>query len=254
VDEVDGGVLLLLVTVALAGAAVTHAGHRRRVRERTSLERLLAREPTLVRTDVPCGLGAGALSALASIPAGARRRGVEHGVAGPLRLVVDGRPATLECAAFRWWWEEERTEGGGNGARTSYVRKRTTVALVRLPTPVEQHVLLRPETVLGRAGLTRGGHQVESSEFNRRFRVECRDRTLTLHLLDAGMQQLLASHYPGRSIEVLGDLLALVGPPTHRDTSLAGAIGELPAVRQDAARLLAAVPPSFWRAVGAPSP
>jgi hypothetical protein len=127
------------------------------------------------------------------------------------------------------------------------------VALVRLPTPVQQHVLLRPETVLGRVGLGRGGHQLESSEFNRRFRVECGDRTLTLHLLDARMQELLAVHYPGRSVEFRGDLLALVGRPTHRDTSLEGTIGELPAVRQDAARLLAAVPPSFWRAVGAPS-
>jgi len=105
--------------------------------------------------------------------------------------------------------------------------------------------------VFGRVGLSRRDHQLESSEFNRRFRVRCADRMLTVHLLDARMQELLTTAFDRRSVELTGDVLLLAGRPSHRDPSLHGVIGELPAVRQDAVRLLAAVPAQFWRAVGA---
>jgi hypothetical protein len=250
---VDAGVMALFLVAAIAAAAVAYASHLKKVRKRESLARLLAREPSLVLTDAPCGLDSASLPhRFSSIPAGDRRRGVRYGVAGPHQMLVHGAPRQLECAAFQWWWEERRTQQDQQGTRTTYVEQRTTVALVRLPTTVRDHLVVRPESVLGRVGLTRGGHQLESSEFNRRFRVECADRTLTVHLLDAALQELLTTRYQGRTIELRGDLLALVGRPSHRDPSLEGVIGELPAVRQDAARLLASVPPAFWRAVGVP--
>jgi hypothetical protein len=248
---VDVSSVVVLVVVALVGAAVLYGGHRKRQRKRESLRRLLAREPSLVLTAAPCGLGADALPhRLTVFPEGARRSGVRWGVTGPLAVPVAGTPRPVECASFQWWWEERRTQRTQHGTRTTYVERRTTAVLLRLPVPVPHAIVLRPESVLGRVGITRGGHQLESSEFNRRFRVECRDRTLTLHLLDANLQQLLTAHFPGRTVELRGDLLALVGSPDHRDPTLEGVVGELPAVRQDVARVVAAIPPAFWRAVG----
>jgi hypothetical protein len=239
----------ILVLGVLVVAAVAYANHRKKVRKRESLQRLLDRDPGLRLTSTPCGLEEAALPSFAGIQRGDRRRGVRYAIEGPLPMQAGGEPVSLDCAAFQWWWEERRTSHSEHGPRTSYVERRTTVAVVRLPVPVRDHLVLRPESVLGRVGLTRGGHQVESSEFNRRFRVECQDRTLSLHLLDAGMQELLLTAFAGRCIELRGDLLVLVGRPDHRDTSLEGVVGELPAVRQDAARLVGAIPPPFWRAV-----
>jgi hypothetical protein len=248
---VDASFVIALVAVALFGAAVLYGSHLKRQRKRESLRRLLARDPSLAVTAAPCGLAADTLPhRLTALPAGERRRGVRWGVAGPLAITVAGTPRSAECATFQWWWEERQTQHTRHGTRTTYVEKRTTAALLRLPVPAPDAIVLRPESVLGRVGITRGGHQLESSEFNRRFRVECRDRTLTLHLLDANLQQLLTAHFPGRTLELRGDLLALVGTPDHRDPTLEGVVGELPAVRQDLARVVAAIPPAFWRALG----
>jgi hypothetical protein len=240
----------ILVLAVLAIAAVAYANHRKHVRKRESLQRLLDRDPDLRRTETPCGLDVATLPSFAGIPRGDRRRGIRYGVEGPSSMQPGGQPTRLPCAAFQWWWEERQTTQTQQGTQTSYSERRTTVAIVRLPTPVPDRIVLRPESVLGRVGLTRGGQQVESSEFNRRFRVECQDRTLSLHLLDARMQELLLTAFAGRSVELRGDLLVLVGRPDHRDASLEGVVGELPAVRQDAARLVGAIPPPFWRAVG----
>jgi hypothetical protein len=251
---VDAGVVVMFLVVAGAAVGIGYATHRRKVRIEEALARLLGREPGLVRTDAPCGLDERSLPRrFTGIPAGDRHRGIRYGVSGPVTVTLHGAPTAVECAAFEWWWEERRTEHDDRGTRTVHREERTTVALVRLPVAVPDDLVVRPESVLGRVGLTRGGHQFESSEFNRRFRVECADRTLTLHLLDARLQELLASEFPGRTVELRGELLALVGRPSHRDTSLEGVIGELPAVRQDAVRLLSGVPPAFWRAVGVPS-
>jgi hypothetical protein len=248
---VDASFVVALLVVALFGAAVLYGKHLERQRKRASLGRLLARDHSLVITAAPCGLGADILPyRLTALPAGSRRSGVRWGVTGPLTVTVAGTPHPVECASFQWWWEERQTQRTQHGTRTRYVEKRTTATLLRLPVPVPDAIVLRPESVLGRVGITRGGHQLESSEFNRRFRVECRDRTLTLHLLDANLQQLLTAHFPGRTLELRGDLLALVGTPDHRDPTLEGVVGELPAVRQDVARIVAAIPPAFWRAIG----
>jgi hypothetical protein len=250
--DASGAVLLAAAAVVAAGVWFVHRHRQQQVR--ASLDRLVARDPSLTLSSTPCGLSAPELAArLGSLPRGDRRCGLRHGVRGPLTVAVLDGDQPFDASAFEWWWEERRTERTQHGTRTRYVERRTTVALARLPVVVPDVVQLRPESALGRVGLTRGGHQVESSEFNRRFRVECADRALTLHLLDANLQELLVRAFGGRTIEVRGDLLVLTGRPDHRDTSLTGVIGELPAVRQDLARLLAAVPAAFWRAVGAGS-
>ena len=184
------------------------------------------------------------------------------------------QPDELHVAAFQWWWEEERREHsrrnrglGAVGPRTRsgltiggpsttmggrrYVERTTPAAVVKLPITVDNRVIIRPESLFGRAGITRGGHQFESAEFNRRFRVEAMEQHLALALIDANFQQLMVENFPDQTVEVFGSLLLVAGTPTHRDDSLTGVIGLLPALRQDAHRILRAVPPAYWRAVGA---
>lgn len=254
--ESDGIVVALLIVVALFGAGGAYLEHRRRGRKRQDLARLLHRDPRLTLTVTPCGLDAQALAVGYEVcPAGDRNRGVRYGVSGPTRVELNGEPRDVDCAAFQWFWEvRTRTKSATGQRQTRHEEQRTTVGAITLPVTVLRRILIKPESALGRTGLTRGGIQVESDEFNRRFRIESNDRELAVQLLDAGMQRLLLEAFPGRSIEVRGNAVLIEGSPTHRDDSLTGVVGELPAVRQDVRRLLAAIPPQFWRAAGAALP
>jgi hypothetical protein len=225
--------------------------HRRRARKQEALTRLVARD-RLQLTSLPCGLDADALADLPATPRGDRRYGLRYGVTGPLEVAVEGAARQIECAAFQWWYEDRRRTNQGNGQRTTrYVELTSVVAAVRLPIVVPGAITIGPESVLGRVGLTRGGQQLESSEFNRRFRVDGRDRVLTVQLLGPQLQQRLLEGFVGRTIHLAGPILLLEGDPTHRDGSLPGVIGQLPAVRQDARWLLDAFPDQFWRAAAA---
>lgn len=228
--------------------------HQRR-KKRADLDRLLARDPRLEYTVLPCGLRNDEIGWWCrALETGDRNNGVRYAVQGELQTDLGpGLPSELTVAAFEWWWEEEYKDRSQNrlGTRTRYRKRRTTAALVKLPITVDNRVMIEPESVLGRVGITRGGHQFESAEFNRRFRVEAMEQSLALALVDANFQQLMVEHFPDRTVELFGSLLVVEGTPSHRDESLTGVIGELPAVRQDAHRILRAVPAAYWRAVGA---
>ena len=249
VDPVMLGVMVLGGVVVVGGMLV---GLLQMQREKRDLTRLLERDPRLEATSWPCGWNPEALAnRIEVLPRGDRNVGVRYGVTGPVDLQVLGRTVASDAAAFQWWWEVERRQRSRHGqVRRTYTRRRTVAAAVRLPTTIPGPVVVGPESLFGRTGLTRGGHQLESSEFNRRFRVDGHDRTLTVTLLDANLQELLVRSFPGRTLELRDDLLVLAGTPSHRDRSLTGVVGELPAVRQDVQRLVAAIPPAFWRAVG----
>lgn len=249
-DRLPPFVLISAIAAVAAGFVAMHyLGGRR---ERQGMTRLLERDPSLRRTSEPCGYGASQIVGTDATPRGDRRYGIEHGVSGRSTASIAGVRTEVECAAFRWWYEERQTSRNSNGtSSTSYRKQRVAVAAVRLPAVVPGRLVVRPESVLGRIGLTRGGQQLESSEFNRRFRVVSDDTRLSLHLLTANLQQRLLEEFEGRTIVLASDLLLLAGDPRHRDGSLPGFIGSIPAVRQDLLRLVDAVPPAFWRALGA---
>ena len=245
-----GPFLVVLVPIAVLVGALVH-GHRRKRAKEDSLHRLLAREPAWTRVIAPCGLGARELAGRSSAtPRGDRRFGVRWGVGGPLTLSIGGRDTPCDASFFQWYSEQRHTSRHKGRTATRYREVTQTVGLVRLPVS-SPAVRIGSESLFGRMGLTRGGDQVESSEFNRRFRVEGHDRTLTVQLLDANLQRELLEGFRGRSIELTSDLLVLGGSPDHRDASLTGVVGEFPAVRQDIERLVRQVPAQFWRAIGA---
>lgn len=245
--DATGLVVVAVLLVVAAGAWFYE--HQRRARKHRDLQRLLERDPRLMVTVTPCGLDAGRLATeYDACPRGDRNFGVRYGVDGSTTLEVDGVETTVDCAAFQWFWEV-RTQTRTHGQRqTRHEEQTQTVAAIGLPVDLWRRILITPESVLGRTGVTRGGIQVESDAFNRSFRVEANDRNLAVQLLDASLQQLLVGAFRGRTIELRGRVLLLVGTPDHRDESLTGVVGELPAVRQDVRRLLAAVPAQFWRA------
>jgi hypothetical protein len=247
-------VLLVIAVIGGIVGSFVYAHRRKRAKE-ASLEQLLARHPGWMRVHTPCGLTSQALQdRTAATPRGDRRCGVRWGIGGPLTLPVGGQDTTCEASFFQWFSEERHTSRSSNGSTTTRYREvRETVGLVRLPVTCPP-VRIGSESLFGRMGLTRGGEQVESSEFNRRFRVDGQDRTLTVQLLDANLQQELLERFQGRSIDLTADLLVLGGRPDHRDDSLRGVVGEFPAVRQDLERLIRQVPAQFWRAIGADRP
>ncbi len=246
---------LVLVLLAVAAVVVGVLLWRHAHRTRADLARLAERDG-LVPTVMPLGLTADDLAGrFVATPHGDRRYGLEYAVAGPLTVRLAGDDRTVDGAAFRWWSEQRRTNHNLNGGTSrSYERVRESVAVVRLPTAIPGRVVVRPESLFGQVGLTRGGQQLESAEFNRRFRVEGGDRRLVVQLLDAAVQHELLEAFRGRSIELAGDVLVLGGRASRREPGLTGFVGELPVLRADAARLLGAIPPAFWRAVGLADP
>jgi hypothetical protein len=247
-------VLLLVLGVAAIIGWFVYAHRRKRAKEE-SIVRLCARDPGWMRVNQPCGLSTSALAGRsAATPEGDRRYGVRWGVGGPMSLSIAGTDRWCDASFFQWFSEERSTSRSSNGhTTTTYREHRQTVAMVRLPVP-SPRVRIGSESLFGRLGLTRGGDQVESSEFNRRFRVDGDDRTLTVQLLDANLQQELLERFEGRTIDLTADLLVLGGTPRHRDDSLRGVVGEFPAARQDLERLVRQIPPQFWRAIGADRP
>jgi hypothetical protein len=233
---------MVVVLVALAaGGGYLLYHHHRRVRE--GYERLIARDG-LIPTGQPCGIDRTHLAGrFDATPAGDRRVGIDHGVEGPAEVELGGHPVTVQVACFQWWHEERVQNKDG----ASYQRRRTTVAMARLPVVVPGRVAIKPEGLLGRVGLRRADQQLESDEFNRRFNVTGSDPHLTVSFLDAGMQHRLLETAQGRTIHLEADLLVLGGTPSHRDPTFPGVIAELPAVAQDIVALLRAVPTQVWR-------
>ena len=239
----------LLIAAGIAGGIVVWWQQHR---TREAFRKLLARNPAWLRTATPCGYPTSMLvNRFAPTPRGDRRYGIRYGIEGPLQVQIAGEDVTCTASCFEWWYERRRRRRGRHGHGVTYDKQRELAIAVKLPTPAPRAVRIGPESVLGRIGLTRGGEQLESSEFNRRFRVESDDPTLTVQLLDAQLQHDLVERFSGRSIEISDDLLVIGGRPDHRDDSLAGVIGYLPAVQMDARTLLARIPDQFWRTIGA---
>jgi hypothetical protein len=224
--------------------------HQRRELQ-AALERFVARHEGWHLQAWPCGIPAEHLvGRFDATPRGDRRYGIESAVGGPLELRINGVPVTCQVGCYVWFHERRQTSRSNGRSTRTYQRRTDVVAMCQLPVHTHRSVSIRPESILGRVGLSRSDEQLESDAFNRRFRVQGRDRTLVITLLDAGLQELLASEYGGRGIEFSDDLLVLSGEPTHRDRSLAGVAETYPAIVQDLRRLLQRIPPAFWRALG----
>lgn len=235
---------LAIMAVVVAVAVTSWWVHRQRRRARWEALLRLADRDGMRPTSRPCGLDAATLAArYAATPRGVRRYGIRYALEGAREVDLGAVASQVEVGCFAWWYEERVDTGQGRHHR----RRTTTVAVARLPVRVPGQVTVQPSNWLGRTGLARGDQQVESAEFNRRFRVDGSDPQLIVRFLDPGMQHRLVTDAVGRTLHLDGDVVVLGGSPSHRDDSLPGVIGELPAVAQDLIAVLRAAPAQLWR-------
>ncbi|HUR50968.1 MAG TPA: hypothetical protein VMZ11_02475 [Mycobacteriales bacterium] len=96
-----------------------------------------------------------------------------------------GRPLT----AFDYSYQTHSTDSKGNRTTTTH---RYAICALALPAPLPTFELV-PEGFLGRVGTVLGMQDIEleSEDFNRRFRVRCEDAKLAYDLLPARTMQAL---------------------------------------------------------------
>lgn len=234
-----------LVVAVVAAVLLIRGGmavYRAYVRSRSARahQALLARQGRRP-TGLPLGRTNLYFASYAGLPAGDRHARMAWVVEDRMVLSVSGVDHEVRQVAFEWQWEERVSERGG------YRRRAFPAAAIELPVYVPRRITIRPPGPADAFGTTRG-FQLESDRFNRRFVVETSDRPFAVKLLDAGLQLLLIDRFAGRGISIEDRLLVVTGEPTHRDGSLFGVIGALPAVEQDIRALAAAIPAAFWRA------
>lgn len=244
VQNLPAGFFVGLIVALILGTFLFR--RYRHHRAEGAVDELVAREPGWDRTRDPVGLREVGLGG-AYPPLGTDRRGgVRYAITGPLTVEVAGRPVECRASCFRWWYEQ-RSSGSDGGTS----RHDLPVGIVRLPVPVPTRISIRREDLVSRMGMTHGGEQFESEEFNRRFRVETEDPTLAARLLDTNLQEQLLDRFQGRRIELAHDFMLVAGDPDHRDDSLPKLVGELPAVREDLQDLVRHVPAAFWASLEA---
>jgi hypothetical protein len=234
-----------LAVAVVAGVVLIRAGIAGRhahVRSRSARSHrvLLAREGKMP-TGLPLGRTNLYLASYTGLPVGDRHARAAWAVEDRTVLDVLGVDHQVRQVAFQWQWEERVSDRGG------YRRRATPAAAIELPVYVPRRITIRPTSPADAFG-NAPGLQVESDRFNRRFVVETTDRPFAVKFLDAEMQLLLTDRFAGRCISIEDRLLVVTGEPTHRDGSLYGAIGTLPAVEQDIRAVAAAIPAAFWRA------
>lgn len=122
------------------------------------------------------------------------------------RNVITGRHGDRQLIAFDYSYETHSTDSKGNTTTTTY---RFAVTALQLPTylPVLQ---VTPESVFTRFGNVLGFDDVEleSEDFNRRFRVHSADRKFACDVLTQRTMEALLRH-PDASWRIEGvDILA----------------------------------------------
>ena len=118
--------------------------------------------------------------------------------------VLWGRWQDLEVKCLDYWYYDESTDSNGRRSR-SYHRFSCSITELELD---GQPLAITPENLFTRLADHLGFHDVtyESEEFNRRFRVTCKDPKFATDMVDARMMQWLLTT-KGWSFEMAGTLL-----------------------------------------------
>lgn len=161
------------------------------------------------------------------------------------RTVLRGKESGRDFVAFDYSYQ---THHQSNNRRTTTTH-RFAVAAVALPAPIGI-VEIRPESMFSRAadavGLSRD-IELESEDFNRRFRVEARDPKLASDVLPPRTMEYLVGQEPGV-------VPAMRFTATHVVTWRTGALDPAEVVVTCAVvdRVLDGIPSFVWRDAGLP--
>jgi LPXTG-motif cell wall-anchored protein len=147
--------------------------------------------------------------------------------------VLLGAFAGRQLAAFDYSYEERTTDGRGNSSSTTY-----HFAVCALALPVELPYLeVGPESVLSRLGSVVGVHdiEIESEEFNRKFRVHASDPKFASDVLSPRLAQTLLSlppyHWRTDGASLVSWSKGVLQPKTFQPwfSALSGVIDSIPA-------------------------
>jgi len=126
-----------------------------------------------------------------------------------VELVVSGTHSGLPTRMFDYWYYDDSSDGRGRGSRTYH---RFTCALIQIPAACPP-LCLDHEDFLTRLGSHVGFHDVELEydDFNRRFRVKCKEQKFAFTLLDGEMMQWLLDSDRFKTLELVGPWALLAG-------------------------------------------
>lgn len=262
--------------VFFVAAVVINASGKQRLASMEEQYLRLCEEHGFEPTDQPLGLTDRSLASLGLLPEGDREFSSVWGVQTPSTIELDGKPVSVESAAFEWWWEERQTHRDPNGnTTTTWLRQSAMVALVRLPGWNMTRISCQPSGWFARMRISgRRDFRTESAEFNRRYQVQVSDPQLAIRLFEPDMQVALLERFAGSSFELDGELAAIRfatpgskwrgsneatrgsetvfgifrvgGDRVRTDPAIVAA---LPSVRRQGLDILAAMPASWWRAI-----
>jgi hypothetical protein len=150
--------------------------------------------------------------------------------------VLTGAFRTRQMVAFDYSYETHSTDGHGNSSTTTH---RYAVCALSLPGSLPRFELV-PEHVLGRLGTMLGMQDIEleSEDFNRRFRVRCEDPKLAYAILPARTMELLLAR-PALHLRLAGADAICWENGGHSPAQLLARLDTL-------SQLLDGIPPFVW--------
>ena len=160
-------------------------------------------------------------------------RGYDRHARNVLTGAVEGHP----MIAFDYSYKEDSSEGSGNRSTTTH---HFAICALAMPCPLPE-VRVEPEGFLGRISTMLGTQDVEleSEDFNRRFRVRCPDPKVAVDVLTPRTMQVLLDAGRVHLRTGGGDLMQ------YEDGSLTAA--DLLNRTGLLARVLAGVPEFVWK-------
>lgn len=181
-------VLVVALGVAAAAAYFRYQARQKRIAELTVLAAQLGLEYSPSDTEH-----------LVDLPFSLFGRGDGHKVEDVLRGERDGCP--VQVFDFEYYDESSSTDSNGFTHRNRTYH-RYTCGLLTLPFAAP-HLVLGQESFLTRLGRHVGFRDIEleSNEFNNRYRVKCDDQRFAFSLIDARMMEWLLQF--GGSVETL---------------------------------------------------
>lgn len=189
-----GVVVLLVVAVVVVGGFfyLRYRARQQRIRAVAALAQRLGFEFRLYDDDH-----------IADMPFALFERGDGH----EADLIVLGTHNGMRLRMFDFMYYENNSDGRGNRSRTYH---RFTCAILQIAAACPP-LCLDHEDFLTRIGRHVGIHDVELEydEFNKRFRVKCKEQKFAFTLLDGGMMQWLLDGDGFETLEVVGPWVLL---------------------------------------------
>jgi hypothetical protein len=215
------GVVVFVLILVLVGVGIWYGWYAKQKR-REALARMAASLGLQYEREDPYGL--------VGLPFELMQRGDGQGVEN----VMDGSWQGVALREFDYWYYTESTDSKGNTSKSYHY---FSCALTEVPIDAAA-LTISHENVFTRIGDHLGFEdiQFESEDFNRAYRVRCKDQKFATDLVDARMMQWLLPQ-EGWGFEFTGPFL-LAYSKRRKPTDLIPLLGTLRAFRDHIPRVV----------------